>query len=369
MPSQIVRVVKQYFCLGVLLTCLPAPLWAQADDYTAHGVPIEITGTSAVDARNQAMVAVEEKAFRQLVEERAPTEAPRILSSVNRAQISLMVAGTEIEQEKFSGNQYRALMSVSFSPNAVRKLLGATQPLPAPVTSAPAGTSTLVIPVYTVEGKSTVILDDNPWKHAWDNATRNNQLLNLSLPLGDLEDIAVVTASNAAQGTFATFSSLAQKYHAKDFLIADARLEHDAMNNSLILRITLKQLSPSGTLGNTLLYRGQPGQDEATVLANATQDVLAQLGQRPQQELLAGVHDVSVTVPYNQLSDWVRAKARIKKVSAVERISVNYIGSRFANLTLSTHQSQEELVTQLQNNGFTTSVSPNGVTILRLVGL
>ena len=381
MPLVIVRAVKQYFYFVQTRVAVLAAIGigclfftfsgthAQAEDdmFTVHAVPIETSGASGTEARNTAMYEIEAKAFRVLLKQLTPDTADTLASTVSRSQITQMVQGIAVDEEKFLGNQYKALMSVSFSPTKVHSLIGQAGSRMATIAN---NAPPLLLPVY-FNGPSPVLMEgDNPWKTAWNSATLSNSFRNVSLPVGDLEDITLTTADMAAQGDYTLLQPIAGKYHTSTILVAVARLEQDPASNSPVLNVILRKVTPSETSSNTFIFHGQPGQNLSDLMTNAVSGIINQTG-KPQTVAQASappkeLHPIDVIIPFNNLGEWTRIRQHLKNVRAIEKMQIKNLGARYVNMVFYSRATQEELSQQFQKNGFSSTVSGNN-TVLHLM--
>ena len=146
--------------------------------------------------------------LRRLLRRLTPAAEHDRLPAVGAAEIQRYVQNFEISDERVASNRYLAQLTVRYDPDAVRTLLQGEGLSYAETVSEPL----VVLPVYQVPGGPRLWPEDNPWWQAWAENLDPERLLRLVLPLGDLEDMATVTADGAVAGDAAALEALARRY-------------------------------------------------------------------------------------------------------------------------------------------------------------
>jgi hypothetical protein len=102
--------------------------------FTQRNVPAEATAADAVQAKEQAFAAGRRAAWQALAAS-AGVPAPNL----SDAQIENLVSSIIVEQERVTPTRYTGRLTVNFSPDRVRSVLGQAVAGPAPPSAAPAG--------------------------------------------------------------------------------------------------------------------------------------------------------------------------------------------------------------------------------------
>ena len=108
-------------CCAALALILAVALPARADDanFTVSDVHVDVTAANALAAKDLAQVEGQAKAFDTLMSRLAAGKAPHLTS----AQITDLVVGFEVANERTSTVRYVADYTFHFNPAAVRRLL------------------------------------------------------------------------------------------------------------------------------------------------------------------------------------------------------------------------------------------------------
>ena len=311
--------------------------------FQVSGIEVDATAADAVTAREQALLQGQIEGLRRLMRRLVPAEEHARLPSVGPAEIERYVQNFEIAEEQVATNRYLAQLTVRYEPDAVRRLLqGAAFPY-AETISEPI----VVLPVYRASGGAQLWPDDNPWWQAWAEHLDSERLLRLVLPLGDLQDMATVTADQAMTGDPDTLAALGQRYGSDDVLVVIATARGGAATGpaateppvlELEMRRTgLQQANPPET------FVGRPGQMLDELMADAVIGLQDTLDERWKNANLLRYDQSAVMVvdiPIAGLSDWVeisRGLDGLTEVADVEiaafardkvRAQIRYIGDQ-----------------------------------------
>ncbi|MBU6234675.1 MAG: hypothetical protein KGQ41_02425 [Alphaproteobacteria bacterium] len=227
---------------------MPHPANAQDDSvYTVKGVQVDVSGTSALDARKKAFTEARRKAYGMMADKILSAEQRPNLVMPDDKVLASLVRDFEIVQEKMTTKRYAGTLDIRFTPAAVKRTIQiadvpqtqstdqtaqGAQPVDAQTqtsataaatsaqpaisaadaenyiyspsrkgvvpTSAPKETPSarksdvvLVLPWYGPIGRQTLWGPNNPWRAAWESngALENDKTLPVVLPVGDVEDM------------------------------------------------------------------------------------------------------------------------------------------------------------------------------------
>jgi hypothetical protein len=316
--------------------------------FQVSGIEVDATAGDAVAAREQALLQGQIEGLRRLLRRLVPAEEHARLPSVGPAEVERYVQNFEIADEQVASNRYLAQLTVRYEPEAVRQLLQGAAFAYAETISEPI----LVLPVYRTAGGAQLWPDDNPWWQAWAEHLDSERLLRLLLPLGDLQDMATVSAEQATTGDPAALAALGQRYGSEDVLVVVASSRGGAAGGPAgqavaateppvleleMRRVGIQQPNPPETLV------GRPGQTLDQLMAEAVIGLQDTLDERWKDANLLRYDQTGVMVvdiPIARLADWVeisRGLDGLTEVADVEiaafardnvRAEIRYIGDQ-----------------------------------------
>lgn len=333
-----------------------APASAQAAVLEVQGISVDITAESAAEAREQAILVAQRKAFEQLV-----TDVTRggPVPRLSDAEITALVHDFSITQEKSSAVRYIATFDFRFSRAGLRELVGAFAAPAAVVAPEPV----VIVPVYQTDGWQTLWDEPNPWRTAWARHASSSHVVPTMVPLGDLDDVAAIGPEEAVGGDTERLMGLARQYGADAALVALAVMHSDEQAGPSLTVTTVRHGAegPAAPLVET--FEPMPGESVAALLDRAAAAVHANLQVRWRQESVAstaGPTVIGVAVPISALSDWLLVRTRLQNQRLVRetdlvalsreevRVNLHYVGE-LSELTEALQQDGLELVRDGEN--------------------
>lgn len=328
------------FLLALALLAISPAAGQERDGlFAARRVPVDVTAESAAKARDQAIAAGERQALDIVLRRLTPSEAHARLPRVDESTLAALVESLQVEGEKTSARRYIAELTVEFRPRGVLDLLrGAGVPhvdRPAP--------RLLIAPVLEADGRLVLFDDPNPWRDVWGKAAAERQgLVPLTLPLGDLEDVATIAPEEALAGDDVKLSALARRHGALRWAVAAARLEEAGL--------TVTLLRPQGAEVETV--RLEPGGKPEDAMATAAARLAARLDEEWKREAtamaLSGAEaQLSAQAALGGLADWLALRERLARSPAVRKVDVLAVSPRDAQLVLHHVGTPEQLAQAL----------------------
>ncbi len=246
------KVYKQLFLFGIFFISVLFLLYEKAvassqDFFTVDNVPVEISllqDITPVEARQKSLSQGAREAFLSLVKMLSPESSYSwdvLVNAMTDQDLEIFIADFEVQKEKMYPVFYRTTLTYRFKADKVREFFhkkGVT--LQAPKSESLAK-PVLVVPLLKTATKTYLWEEENLWKTLWQEDTLTSSNVPLILPIGDLQDLQLVTADQAEKGDLSALDLLAQKYKASGgILVIEATLigEGPAYTESLPLETT-----------------------------------------------------------------------------------------------------------------------------------
>lgn len=396
--------------LGVLAAAaaILAPIMAVASDdvFVVQRVPVQAQGETATAAKSIAQSQGRRRAadilFRRLTVEDDWTFLPNFARgepasaggdpNLGKSAIALsdggleaLEASFEVYAEKSSATTYRAYITYRFKPDAVRRLLKSAR-IPYSETQT---RKALVLPVLQTDKSSYLWESNNPWMAAWRARPYVNELTPLTAPLGDLEDAASISASQALALDPERLQKLAERYGVSQVIVAHARLRQADGSDQLTVRLVnafreIAAPAPDVELDPTLVdfqnpegpvVSGEKGDFSASVgdlLAEAAfngptgnfpslaeraiESVIAKYASSwKSKTLIDHSHEavLETTAFFDSLADWSKIRAGLLATPLVGSVQVFALSPRGAELRLRVFGDPSRLGVAMENYGVT----------------
>lgn len=397
---RIFRVIAVFAAvLGICVMTSPAAV-RTGSVYTVHGIAADSSANSAAVARSVALAEGQRAAFDQLLKRLVLAEDQALLTDLGDDLIAQIVDGYVIEKELVSPTRYRANLIFDFNKNLVRKLLRQRNIRFAETKSK----EVLVVPVLDTGEGGVIWQEPGDWRSAWLTRPANEGLVPFILPLGDVMDMAAVSAADAMTPSREALLALAERYGADEVAVAVASLQlpPDQSGNNLdagdgdgdgvgagdgagetvesedslsasrrvdgpmvgaILQLTVHRVGVAGEHSTSELMHGASGESRADLLARAVGRVIAQVeGGWKQANLLRFEREnkLRIIVPLAGLSDWVEMRRRLGELAVVMAVDLAALSRHQAEVLLHYLGETEQLMLGLEQSDLALNFEDRG---------
>jgi hypothetical protein len=312
--------------------------------YTVSGVQVDVTAESAVAAREQAMAQARAQALKVLMARLVPSDA---LSRVPQVDPNTLLRDFEVTSEKVGSTRYIGTMAVRFDPGKVRGFLWSAHIPFSDTRSDPV----LVLPVFEPGGPPVLFEATNPWLAAWAALKHAPRVVPFVVPGGDLDDLKAIGATQALGADPTALGAIAARYNVQQVLIADATPPGVAADGSTTntpaadkqptpapaggLAIRLLRVAQDGSGQDAFTVPGQPGEDQAALLARAVDAVVARVEDAWKNGTPQGPeHTLLATLPIDSLGGWMDLRKQVEQVETVRQVALKALSPRAAKVIL-----------------------------------
>jgi hypothetical protein len=260
-------------------------------------------------------------------------DRPR-LPAANDAMLNDIIQGFEVANERRSTVRYLADYTFHFRADSIKQLLR-NQGIPfAETLSKP-----LVVLAVLDGANGPVLWDDpNPWREAWNNATLPQGLVPLTVPLGEVEDVAAIDAAAAEKGDDAHLQAIAADYGNGDVLVTRAAIKQSGDAKSVDVTTTRWVPSQLGKEQTWVAsFAANAGESDHDLLARAVAGTADQVLDAWKQANIidysqAGELVVSVQAP--DLPSWLAVRDRLAATPSIQRVELVALDRQRALVTL-----------------------------------
>lgn len=396
----------------IVLFSLAGGVFAGDGTITVAGLLIDKTDKNAVVARDAAIVEAQKTAFQILAQKSMSPEAYKDFTIPDNKTIAVLVQDFEIKNEQMTSNRYVASFTVRFGPdiNGYMKLPADLGPVinvgPVAATTdvaAAAATTTqatdkatdkvadkkaapvalditgprniLVLPyLRDAAGKKLLWEDPNPWRDTWQangNQTPGGSLA-ITVPQGDLADVATGSSDAAFAGNFTPIEKLRAAYKANEVALAVAYpdLAAPAVDVYLYREGKLLHLKPVTGLKAgefvpavknliAALKSPQLAADEDVALfaekpaPTPADDKLSKpnADKAPETPAKAEKTNISVIMNFSDYSQWMDAQRKLATISPPMEIDIGSVSSNAVQFKLTYDGGMEAFKAALANEG------------------
>jgi hypothetical protein len=327
-----------------------------ANAFTVTGVAVDQTAATTQAAKDAAIADGERKALKALFDHITSPADQAKLPKLADKDLTELVSGYEVEQEKLSSVRYIAQLTVAFYPASIRSLLRNAGVAFAEASSVPVA----ILPVLT-DGEVKFLWEDaNPWRQAWVAKRQVGVLVPwIVAKPGDAE--AAITPDRAIAGPPGQFAALAQRSNAAGTVIAEAILSPGAL--------TLKVTRDGELLGAETLM-AEPGETIDRLFARAILRASSLIDERWKRDNLVAFGQsasLEARVALGGLDDWLQVRRRLGDMAQIQKLTVRSLSRREAQIALDYVGDAAQFRTALGQRGLALD-GQEGDYVLRLPG-
>ena len=336
-----------------------SPVAAQSDAYSAT-VTVDASSDNVAKARDSARVDGARRALDAVVAKLAgsPDKVKPLKLSDN--QVTDLVASFEVANEKMSAVRYVADYTYHFKPADVAKVMqnagiamgggGGTPSSSAAANPAEnlAGKTVVVLPVYQDAGTTVLWDDPNPWREAWAARPAPAGGSTLLVPLGDVSDLSTIDADKARTGDPSSLAAIAKKEGGDEVLVmlATRRLGDKPGADVTVKRYRGGQLLDTHSDAVDV----KPNEADVDLFRRASDTIVADIqngwknakvvADQPQGSLV-------LTTPITGLDDWIKLRDSLSALPSVQKINVKSLSRQEATIEIQYAGSLDQLKTNL----------------------
>lgn len=335
---------------SVFLAGLPS---SQAGEAIVNSeVNVDITSKDPAGARAQAMAKAEVDGLVALLERIAPPgQAKDIMSTLDSKQITAMVKGTQVVDEKITGNRYRARLIVSFDGDEISKLMSGTAAAEAKDLMPTTVGAFLVIPGLEVGGQKLLWEDSNSFKKVWKEVALEVASGDVLVPYGDTNDAQLLTYDQMMNVDYQALSGYAVRYGASDIVLLQAKY---TMRPDMELTVIKRRVSRQDSDINVLSYRADPQETRDLLFARAARDIINDLHEKKAAETASKAalrsgdrREVMMLASISTASSWTKLRTKLSELPMVEHIETRALSARQVDMIVHYRGSDESLASAI----------------------
>jgi hypothetical protein len=311
-----------------------------SDIFSVSNVEVDVTSNTASMAKSLAFQEAQRSALQTLLHRLTRTIDYKRLPSLNSEDLEYIVKAIEVNQERISDVRYLANIKVNFKSSEVRRLLRDRNIPFAESVSKPI----LILPIMLKGSKILLWEDANIWRGAWSKAKIVRGLVPLITPVGDLNDIIDVSASEVLEGNKSIQLTIGRRYGVRDIVVVIASLS--SKNDLFEINISANKINTPYPKPILLNYTGLKLNQVNTLFAAAVVNVSKAL-----QEIWISKNIIQFDVPSRtllevpliSLGQWVLIKKRLKSIASIYELKLISFSREAAIIQLSHYGDKSHL--------------------------
>ena len=313
------------------------------DPYTAT-VKVDATAETAAKAREAARLDGQRRALGVIADHVSSGGAAK-LAKFDDKTIADLIASFEVANERMSAVRYLADYTFHFRAEPVQRVLrGAGLALSgepgkegSKEGSKDTGASLVLLPVYQPAGEALLWEDPNPWREAWAEAPPGSEASHLSVPLGDISDIAAIDAAKARAGDAEALAAIARQNGGEEAIVALAT-PRGPPDRPLGLDVVLRRYRAGRLVDSRpAALTAKPGEAAGDFLRRAVVAMTADINSGWKKEAAPRYDQqgsLTAALPISGLDDWVKLRDRFAGVPTIRKVALVALSRQEATIEI-----------------------------------
>jgi len=319
--------------------------------FTIKDIHIDITARNANEARNQALLEAEERAYDKLLLKLTQPEGRLLLPELSLAEKQTMVSGIELRDEQSSSRRYIATFDVRFEPSAFSDFL-ATYNVPHVLA---AGNSVVVFHSHS-NGTGDYLWEPNPaMQTARETVDWVNRIRTYVFPNGELQERLMVTYGEVKQLSADKALTLADIYGAKSVLYMYSEWHPDSQGGGAL---RYRFLAQESGLAETAEIVMQGVEAESNAITAMYESLLDLIDSSWRGQLLVDTGEggsLETLLETTNLKSLVDIEERLSGISLVNNVQIKSVGLPVSKVSFDYTGREDQLIIALKFAGLTLS--------------
>lgn len=337
-------------CAGLLFLEAPKEAGAADEIFSVTGIEVDATAASAQLAQERAIAEGQVRGLRLLLETMTRQIDHEKLPVVTQAMVDGLLLSFEVANERRSAERYLADLTANFAPQGVRKLLTQRD---IPFAESKGG-PVLMLPVIKEQSLARLWDEPNPWRDAWFQREQAFGLVDITLPLGELSDVATLDVSQAVGGDEARILGLTRRYEANAAFVAVAEPVRDAATGAWAVDLDVRRYGAlSGPwIAERIVF---PSASSVELALAAAADIVADRLETSWKE--ENILDftkpatLAAEVRAEKLEAWIQIKNKLEELPRIREINIKSLARQTVRLDIAYLGDLPQLASTLSAKG------------------
>lgn len=297
--------------------------------YTIYNISMDERASTSRRASMAALRKAEHIALEKLFRKIIRAEDHDKLPVLSEGQVTELVSGIEVANEKSSHVRYIADFTIHFSREKIYNFLSVLE-IPFAETLS---NEVSILPL--LEKESAIILweKNNDWRRAWQAYDTVNNLVPVRVIAPSLANRMAITAWQAQNGDIAVLQKFAEQKNLRHLYVMIARVKYDFNKGQNVIDLVIY-----GNDGNRHEYKNiiidKTGEDDLPELYNeAIKQATYWLDNRWKEKVLihyGASSQLNVVINFDQSEDWFKIKKQLESVSLIRNIIIKKLTTTMA---------------------------------------
>lgn len=231
--------------IATVMMSLTLPVFA--GPYTIKDITAQAKGSSASEAKNEALKDAKKQAFTFMLQKLIDKKGMDRFENPDEKTIEFLIDSMQIVSEQMGQKNYKATVIFEFNKQRLEEFLRKKS---TPFT-LPLHKTLLILPVLSDGAKTYLFEKENIWLDAWRQHHFHQALMTFVIPNGDLSDLTSVDAEDALIGATHKMADIATRYQVSAVVVPYVSITTEG--RKLNARIDFQEYDAKGVKKNNTI--------------------------------------------------------------------------------------------------------------------
>ncbi len=318
-----------------------------AKAYVVRNIIVKIDGQNAVTARQMAVLEGQKNAFKTLVARIAPGNHKEIIPSDD--DLLFLVESYEINSEKISPENYKAVFKISFNKKNVNEFLQ-NREVQLSKSKIP---QVLVIPIFNSHGVEEEFGNfstwgETPWFESWSSVLHDfgadSEFL---LPVGNATDSELLEEINPMMAPESAYAKILREYDANSAIIAQISFFFEENKKKMILNVRNVRNSRHSY---EKIFDLEGKEKIRPIFENAIHEIIENHLTTPHKHHI-GMNKIHLMFLHESLKEWIDLEKQISSNEGVKNVVLVTVNNKSTRFQVEYHGDAQEFFSNLAKIG------------------
>jgi hypothetical protein len=314
------------------------------DLFVVKNINVDVTSSNSYGARDKAMKKANRIAVDRVIKSLVLKSDLEKLPIISDEQLLNYISETSVVNEKTSSVRYIATLNIKINEKSLKKYLIENQ-VPFVLEIAP---KSLVLPIFSAQGKKTILWENNNWFEVWKNNRNKSSLIPLIVPRGDFDDIKSVSANQAEVLNSKAIKNISDIYLVENVYVVNASYKNDNQK----FEVYIQYLSDKNPFFTSVEFDVTPDMSEDRVLLRALELVQYEISDVWKKQNVISYEQSTkavVVAKITSLADWLSIKSVINSLPFVKDVNLRAIKKGQAQFEMNFFGDKYRLISALED--------------------
>lgn len=287
-------------------------------------VYVDISSETPADVQQKAIEEAEQRGFSQLLARFTPDDRIHVLENTSPREVTAIVRGVEVLNEKIVGSRFRGTLRVLYSADGLDRIIEKRLEERPEIIDTLNTRSILVFPIYAQDGNVLLWEEDNKWREIWDELGLQRGKATILTPYADATDMQLMPTKTVLSANYKDFAPLRERYGVRDIVVLAAEYFRGEDTH---LKVMQRYIGRNLNDVSELTYRADPQENQHMLMQRAASDIAHFITYKLDTGIVKEeIHSsdtltkLLIVIPLSSISEWTDLQKRLIAIPQIDKV-------------------------------------------------